>query len=323
MRFFYENAMNPRMQPAPTGDSPRPARRGRGCIRFSGLLFFLLVAQVRPAAADWNPLVERLTADGFDRQVLETLFTRPEVRFEPDAMAGKLKSLIQSRSPLPDSLAARMKDAVYRTYLTSGMVARARSYTEENMAVLKEIDARYGVPKEIVVSILLVETHLGEKTGSQLVFNRLASMALYTDLEAIRPYLSSSLITPDNWEYARRRCREKANWAYSELKALLHLADRYSLDPTTIRGSIYGAIGLCQFMPSSVFFYGVDADQDGRIDLFAKPDALYSIANYLRQHGWRKKMDRKSQRSIILTYNHSTIYANTVLAVADKLRNRK
>jgi membrane-bound lytic murein transglycosylase B len=67
----------------------------------------------------------------------------------------------------------------------------------------------------------------------------------------------------------------------------------------------------------------VDADQDGRIDLFAKSDALHSIANYLRQHGWRKEMDRKSQHSIILTYNHSTVYANTVLAVADKLRNWK
>jgi membrane-bound lytic murein transglycosylase B len=314
--------MNPRTKTIPTGDPPRPPCRGRGSARLSGLLLFLLLAQVSPAAADWNSLIERLADDGFDRRMVKALFTRSEVRFEPDAMAGKITSLIRSRADA-DSLAARMKNAVYRAYLTSWMVARARSYARENRVVLKEIDARYGVPKEIVVSILLVETHLGENTGKKIVFNRLASMALHPDLEALRPYLSSSLITPENWEYARRRCREKADWAYTELKALLQLADRYSLDPMTIRGSIYGAIGLCQFMPSNVFFYGVDADQDGRIDLFTKRDALYSIANYLRQHGWRKGMDRESQHRVILTYNCSMAYANTVLAVADKLQDRK
>jgi len=66
----------------------------------------------------------------------------------------------------------------------------------------------------------------------------------------------------------------------------------------------------------------VDADRDGRIDPFAKMDALHSIANYLRGHGWHPTMDRNDQHRVIFDYNHSTVYANTVLAVAEKLKNR-
>jgi membrane-bound lytic murein transglycosylase B len=94
------------------------------------------------------------------------------------------------------------------------------------------------------------------------------------------------------------------------------------IDPLNIRGSIYGAIGLCQFMPSNVFLYGVDADGDGRIDPFTKLDALHSIANYLRGYGWREGLDRTGQHRIIFAYNNSTVYANTVLAVAEKIRER-
>jgi membrane-bound lytic murein transglycosylase B len=247
---------------------------------------------------------------------VEALFARPEVRFEPDAMAEKIKALVRNQSVGPDSLAVR------RDYLSNGAIARARSYTLENLVILEEINALYGVPKEIIVSILLIETNLGRNTGNRCVFNRLASMALSADLETVRPHLSGELLTSENEAFARRRCREKGDWAYDEIKALLRLADRDGVDPLGIRGSIYGAIGLCQFMPSNIFTYGVDADRDGRIDPFAKMDALHSIANYLRGHGWRPEMDRNGQHRVIFDYNHSTVYANTVLDVAEKLKDR-
>jgi membrane-bound lytic murein transglycosylase B len=288
---------------------------------FAIIFLFLLFGSVRPAAADWKPLVERLAADGFNRQTLEALFDRPEVRFEPDAMADKIQALLLSRSESPDDI-ARLKTTVRQGYLRDRVIARAHSYITENKAVLEEIHTLYGVPKEIIVSVLLIETHLGRNTGNHRVFNRLASMALSADLETVRPHISGSLLTPENWEFARRRCREKGDWAYNELSALLRLADQDSLDPLEIRGSIYGAIGMCQFMPSNVFSYGVDADRDGRINLFAKTDALHSIANYLRGHGWRPGMDRDGKHQVIFSYNHSTVYANTVLAIAEKLKDR-
>jgi membrane-bound lytic murein transglycosylase B len=279
----------------------------------------LLPGSVRTAVADWTPLIERLAVDGFDRPGVEALFVRPEVRFEPDAMAGKIKALVRSRSTT-GSAAPELKNVIRRDYLAKRVITRARSYIAENRAVLEEIDSLYGVPKEVVVSILLIETHLGRSTGNRLVFNRLASMALSADLEAVRPHLGDDLLSPENEEFARRRCREKGEWAYNELTALLRLAGRDGIDPLGIRGSVYGAIGLCQFMPSNVFLFGVDADQDGRVDPFTKTDALHSIANYLRGHGWRPGMDRDGQHRTIFAYNHSTVYANTVLAVAGKLR---
>ncbi|MBU1745385.1 MAG: lytic murein transglycosylase [Proteobacteria bacterium] len=288
---------------------------------FAIIFLFFLFGTVQSAAADWKPLVERLTADGFNRQTLEALFDRPEVRFEPDAMAEKIQAILRSRAESPDDV-ARLKTTVRQGYLSNRVIARAHSYILDNRAVLEEVHTLYGVPKEIVVSILLIETHLGRNTGNRRVFNRLASMALCTDLETVRPHISGSLLTPENEEFARRRCREKGDWAYNEFRALLRLADLDGLDPLEIRGSIYGAIGLCQFMPSNVFSYGVDADQDGRINLFAMTDALHSIANYLRGHGWRPGMDRDGEHQVIFGYNHCTVYANTVLAVAEKLKDR-
>jgi len=178
------------------------------------------------------------------------------------------------------------------------------------------------VPKEIVVSILLVETRLGDFVGGKWAFNSLACMALCTDLKTIRPYLPKKLISPRNEEFARTICRQKADWAYVELKALILYADWSGFDPLSLPGSIYGAIGLCQFMPSNILSYGVDADNDGRIDLFTKADALSSIANYLRGHGWKCSMDKASQLRVIFDYNNSSIYANTVLAVAEKLKDK-
>lgn len=285
------------------------------------ILLFLCPGAVRSAENDWTPLVERLIADGFNRPAMEALFARPEVRFESDAMAEKIKILIRSQF-VGDSLSARQKHAVRRDYLSRWAIARARTYTSENLTILEEIHATYGVPKEIIVSILLIETDLGRNTGNRCVFNRLASMAFNADLETVRPHLNGMTMTSEHEIFARRQCRQKGDWAYEELKALLRLADRDGTDPLGIRGSIYGAIGLCQFMPSNIFTYGVDANGDGRIDPFTMTDALHSIANYLRGHGWRPGMDRNDQHRVIFDYNHSTVYVNTVLAVAEKLKDR-
>jgi len=309
-------------KPLTSGTTGRTAGRMRFLKWATAFLLWLATASPS-AAADWTGLVERLADDGFDRSTVEALFARPEVTFEPDAMAGKLKVLVRNRSADTESAAARLRTVIRRGYLRSGIISRARSYIRENTEVLNEIATLYEVPREIIVSILLIETHLGRNTGHSRVFNRLASMARCTDLETIRPYLARTLITPDTEAYARRRCREKADWAYEELKALIRYAEQDGVDPLDIRGSIYGAIGMCQFMPTNVFSFGVDADGDGRIDPFAKPDALHSIANYLREHGWHRNLDRRGQHRVIFDYNHSTVYANTVLAVAEKIGMKK
>jgi membrane-bound lytic murein transglycosylase B len=306
--------MTPRRRP-PLG---RPGLAGLLTL----LTLLLCLAAPLPAAATWAGVIERLAGDGFDRPALEALFARPEVCFETDAMAGKIQALLRSRAASEAEIEAR-KTAVRRDYLAPAVIARAKAYKTQNGALLDEVARLYGVPKEIVVSILLIETRLGEYTGERIVFNRLASMAGSADLEGVLPHLGKVSLSPDDEAFARRRSREKADWAYDELKALLRYAEQHGADPLAIRGSVYGAIGQCQFMPSNIFIYGVDADRDGRIDPFSTADALHSIANYLRGYGWRAGLSRQEQQRVIFGYNHSTIYANTVLAIADRLKARK
>jgi membrane-bound lytic murein transglycosylase B len=235
-------------------------------------------------------------------------------------MSSKLETLIKNQSNKATADSGYNSRAVYRSLLTEKNLARARSYLHEHREILEKITSQYCVPKEIIVSILLVETRLGDFLGGRWAFNSLASMALCTELETIQPSLPKKLIHPKNEEFAREICRQKAEWAYSELKALILYAHFNGYDLLTLPGSIYGAIGLSQFMPTSALIYGVDADQDGRIDLFVKADAFHSIANYLKEHGWSCQMDRASQHKVIHAYNHSNVYANTVLTVAEKLK---
>ena len=314
--------MPPRAKTALSIKLAAPGRNVLFLLAIAALLLLFSIGAQTVSAADWTTLTERLAADGFSRQEVDALFTRPEVIFEPDVMTGKLKELLKGRSAETESFTAALRTVVRQGYLTPWAIARAHAYTLENMTILDEIGRLYAVPKEIIVSILLIETRLGHNTGNRNVFNRLASMAYCTDLEIVRPYLNATPLTADDETFLRRRCREKADWAYNELKALLLFAGLGNIDPLAIRGSMYGAIGLCQFMPSNVFSYGVDADGDGRINPFATADALHSIANYLRGHGWRSDLDREGQHRVIFKYNNSTVYANTVLAIAEKIRYR-
>jgi membrane-bound lytic murein transglycosylase B len=297
----------------------------RGCAKFWPFLsfpFILSLLWIPQASGNWSPLIDRLISDGFDQQAIQGFFSRPEVNFDPAPMSSKLEALIKNQSNKATADSGYNSRAVYRGLLTEKNLARARSYLKEHREILEKISSQYCVPKEIIVSILLVETRLGDFVGGKYAFNSLASMALSAELETTWPHLPKKLIHPKNEEFAREVCRQKAEWAYSELKALILYAHFNRYDLLTLPGSIYGAIGLCQFIPTSALIYGVDADQDGRIDLFVKADAFYSIANYLKGHGWRCHMDRASQHTVIYAYNHSNVYANTILAIAEKLKTK-
>jgi membrane-bound lytic murein transglycosylase B len=116
-----------------------------------------------------------------------------------------------------------------------------------------------------------------------------------------------------------RTLREKSEWAYAELKALIRHAEQLNRDPVGIPGSIYGAVGICQFMPSNIEIFGVDGDNDGGIDLFNLVDAMYSVASYLEGNGWRGASTDALKNQVILSYNKDSLYASTVLATSKRL----
>jgi membrane-bound lytic murein transglycosylase B len=307
-------------KPPPPGKQPA-AGFGLKSILFLVFSVLLFLTPLHGWGADWTPLIDRLVRDGYDEKAIRSLFSHPQAQFDPAPMSQKIEALVRrsSRKPLPGQ--GKIKD-VYKGFLQPEAIDRAYAFSHEHRETLKRVRARYCVPEEVVVSIMLVETGLGKNTGSRRAFNVLASMAAARDLEEIRAFLPPDLLTPANEGYARARLREKADWAYRELKSLLRYAEENRMDPLEIPGSIFGAIGLCQFMPSNVASYGVDANGDGRIDLFATDEALHSIGKYLRGHGWKCQMSRKKQHRVVMAYNHSHIYANTVLSVAEKLKSK-
>lgn len=128
---------------------------------------------------------------------------------------------------------------------------------------LREASRIYGVPPEIIVSILGVETHYGSYTGSFETVSALATLA---------------------FDYPRR-----AELFRRELENLFLLAREQERDPFSYRGSFAGALGYPQFLPSSIRNYAVDFNGDGHIDFDSDPiDAIGSIANYLAAHGWQQ-----------------------------------
>ena len=147
-------------------------------------------------------------------------------------------------------------------FLTEARINGGVSFWLRNEDTLRRASKQFGVPPEIIVSILGVETHYGSYTGSFETVSALATLA---------------------FDYPPR-----APLFRRELENLFLLAREQGRDPFTYRGSYAGALGYPQFLPSSIRNYAVDFDGDGRIDFESNPvDAIGSIANYLAEHGWR------------------------------------
>jgi len=277
-------------------------------------------AQQAPAPVQgvWDPLIRRLAADGFDQPMLTALFSRAEVRFDPLIMARKMNALIEVKlstdKPRPEA------PELYLRYLNPFLLMQARSFLDANQPALREARARFGVPPEVLTALLLVETKLGRNVGSKSALSTLASMALAVDFSMVAPHIDYRDLPPHLGLWLRWRTAQKAAWAYTELKALLVYAKNAGFDPASIPGSVYGAIGICQFMPTNALRYGMDLDGDGRVNLFDPTDAVLSTARFLSANGWREGLSRQRQMAVLYRYNHSHSYTRTIMAVADRLR---
>ncbi|AEH45528.1 membrane-bound lytic murein transglycosylase B [Thermodesulfatator indicus DSM 15286] len=272
--------------------------------------FWLVLSVFFTAGSAWavnfESLKQRLIADGLSPTYVEEIFSRPEVKFLPQIMPRKL---------LHDEYKLN-----YAQFLEPERVARAQKFLKANYELLSSLEKHFGVPKEVIVAIFLVETDLGRYTGKYETFNVLASMAIASDWEEVKSFLPENL-SPEEEKRLKAFMKRRSKWAYKELVALLRYSSNHNVDPLSIKGSVFGAFGLPQFVPSSLLFYGYDWNKDGKIDLFNLEDALASIANYLARHGWGKAKDYQAQLKVIMTYNKSRPYAETVLSLAKKLKD--
>ena len=110
---------------------------------------------------------------------------------------------------------------------------------------------------------------------------------------------------------------------YTELKAFIDYARRSQCDPLAVRGSSEGAIGIPQFLPSNIGRYGRDGDGDGAVDLFKHEDAIASIACFLEMHQWKQAHGARDKKRVLLNYNRSSYYANTVYDLARRLKDAR
>ena len=251
---------------------------------------------------------KQLIADGFDPTKIKQLYSRPQVSFEADGVI----------------LLFTYKEAHvdYDQFTNNWSIRKAKQYLQENEADLARIEKAYGVDKKVITAILLVETGLGASVGTRSALNTLSTIAALKD-----PTVRNKLwdLIPESKKISRKkfeiRAANRSKWAYAELKALLKYSAREGMDPVSIPGSFAGAVGIAQFMPTNILAYGRDGNDDGMVDMLNHADAMASIANFLKSHGWRPGQSRKKAVKIIHHYNHSNYYVNTILKISSRLKS--
>jgi membrane-bound lytic murein transglycosylase B len=162
---------------------------------------------------------------------------------------------------------------VYRSrFIDPVRINAGVKFWQANREVLERAEKEYGVPAEIIVGIIGVETIYGQQVGTFRVMDALTTLSF-------------------NFPSAHPRARERREFFLGELEQFLSLCSRTGVDPLATRGSFAGAMGMPQFMPSSWVKYAVDFDGDGKVDLFSSPaDVIGSVANYFKAFNWQPGM---------------------------------
>lgn len=183
-----------------------------------------------------------------------------------EAQLRQLFAGAERKQPILDAIsrpAERVKPwKEYRPiFITDARIAQGVEFWSRHAETLARAEREYGVPAQVIVAIIGVETFFGRNTGNWRVLDALATLG---------------------FDYPPR-----ADFFRKELREFLLLTREQQVDPLTLSGSYAGAMGLPQFMPSSFRAYAVDFDHDGRIDIWNNPvDAIGSVASYFQRHGW-------------------------------------
>lgn len=150
-----------------------------------------------------------------------------------------------------------------KIFLTDDRIVAGVEFWEQYQEVLLKASYSSGVPAHIIVAIIGVESYYGSRMGNYKVLDALYTLA---------------------FGYPKR-----SRFFQSELEEFIVLLREEELDPMKVYGSYAGAIGYCQFMPTSYRAYAKSYDEGGTVDIVSSPeDAIASVANYLSEHRWKK-----------------------------------
>ncbi|WP_369958674.1 lytic murein transglycosylase B [Pseudomonas benzenivorans] len=207
------------------------------------------------AAYEGSPQVAEFVAEmtrdyGFADEQLHQLFAQVE----------RKQSIIDAISRPAEKV--KPWSAYRPIFITEARITRGVEFWKQHQATLERAEQEYGVPAQVIVAIIGVETFYGGNTGGYRVADALSTLA---------------------FDYPPR-----APFFRKELREFLMLAREEQVDPLSVTGSYAGAMGLPQFMPSSFRAYAVDFDGDGKINIWSNPvDAIGSVASYFKRHGWQ------------------------------------
>lgn len=213
----------------------------------------------------------------------------------------------------------------YSFNLTPQSVEKVRAFLAKHDSLLRRADSIYGVPKEVIASLLWVESKHGVVLGKNHVASVYLSTLLASDSEFVdkntAAVMTAQKIDSTKIDSVRaaiqKRADRKVKWSAEQLKALQEIHRRRTMNVHTLYGSWAGAFGMPQFIPSSYLSWAADGNNDGIIDLNDLNDAVVSVANYLRKNGWGSA--ESQQRAAVHHYNNSNAYVDCVLTLAAKV----
>lgn len=228
----------------------------------SGSMLFQPQHQMYLASGDFanNPAAERfitmmVNKHGFDPQQLHEILSQAK-RLDYVLRLMDKQAPTTSAPSGPNGAWLRYRNK----FITPDTVQKGAAFLTQYRDAIERASRVYGVPPEIIVGIIGLETRWGRVMGKTRILDALATLS---------------------FDYPRR-----AAYFSGELETFLLMARNESNDPLNLKGSFAGAMGYGQFMPSSYKQYAVDFNGDGHINLWDPVDAIGSVANYFKAHGW-------------------------------------
>jgi membrane-bound lytic murein transglycosylase B len=273
----------------------------------------------------FSPVITKLVNAGVDSTFIINLITDSTTRFSEKYVQIDVPFRVEE-PPVTTDTTKKVTKKVYSKLVNDEAVRKISSFIEVNDQSLTAAEEKFNINKEILASLLWVETRHGDYLGYHHVPSVFLCLALADQPEFIEYNLQRmkakyKLSKKDYVQVKSRlikRSETKAKWARAELAALSKITKKLSNSVLDLYGSYAGAFGIPQFLPSSYQRFAIDGDSDGTINLFNFDDAIYSCANYLKLHGFGSS--ENEQRKAIYAYNHSQRYVNTIMTLAKRVK---
>ncbi len=237
---------------------------GRGAKRFSLLTRILIFASFISCLAPLTAMAVSID----DYPVLRQFMAEMESKYEFDTIEmARWFGQVEIREDIIEAIRRPKENLPWHEYrklfVNDDRARRGVEFWKANAQTLARAENQFGVPPEIVVAIIGVETRYGHQGGRYRVLDALTTLTL--------------------------RYPERSDFFRAEMADFLLLARELGMNPLSLRGSYAGAMGAPQFISSSYRRYAVDFNGDRRRDLIGSiDDAIGSVANYLKQNGWRR-----------------------------------